>query len=625
MEKRMHVPEPVSGRPTSTDASPIDNIDACTAAVGDAGQSQHPADGTDVTVPLNRSLPSAPPGRSPLDRRTLLRGAGLAALASAAGAGAALAGEHPSVLAQADPPPAMRSPRQEMWAAAGVEPPPPPEVIALNRMGFGPRPGDLAALMALGSTTDERLAAYVEQQLDPAAIDDSACDAQIAAMGLTTLTKSLAQMWQDHNRKENIDWGERLRPAAETRYATFMRAVYSKRQLTEVLADFWHNHFNVYGFDFWSGTTWVSYDRDVIRTHMLGNFRTLLEAVATSPAMLYYLDNVSNTSGGPNENFARESFELHTLGAMNYLGALGEPESVPKDEQGSPIGYIDTDVYGATRSFTGWRINEDNGNFFFDDKVHDKYAKTVLGVRLDDFLGVNDGRTVLNLLAFHRGTARHIATKLCRRFISDDPPQTVVDAAAAVFYAQRHAPDQLKQVVRTILLSPEFRTTWGQKVKRPYEYAASLLRAAGADFLPDESFMWIYGRCGQPLFQWQPPNGFPDRKEDWSSTMPLLQRWRLCNWLIDGWRYGGDGPNHDELRVRFDGVMPPQYNTAETIVDFWALRLLGRSLPPDERNPIVDFMAYGRSRTSVLPDEDIADRLRFMIGLIFMAPSFQWR
>lgn len=557
-----------------------------------------------------------------LDRRRLLRTAGAAALA---GATLALFDDHLPAAAQTAPVPAMHPRRTALWAAADVEPAPAPEIIALNRMGFGPRPGDLAALLALGASSEERLAAYVEQQLNPSAIDDSACDAKLAALTLTTLNKSLPQLWSDHLRADGLDWGERMRPAAETRAATFMRAVYSQRQLTEVLADFWHNHFNVYGYDFWSGTTWVHYDRDVIRANLFGNFRIMLEAVANSPAMLYYLDNVSNTSGGPNENFARELFELHTLGAMNYLGALGKPGSAPKDEQGRPIGYLDTDVYGATRSFTGWRIDGDTGAFFFDSAVHDKYSKTVLDRVLDDFLGIDDGRTVLDLLASHPGTARHIATKLCRRLISDDPPQSVVDAAAAVFYEQRNALDQLQQVVRTILLSPEFRSTWGQKVKRPFEYAVSLLRSTGADFAPDNTFFWLYDRCGQPLFGWHPPDGFPDSKEDWSSTMPMLQRWRLCNWLMDGWRYGGDGANHDDLRINLTAQMPSEHTTAESIVDFWAWRILGRALPPTERAAIVTFMAYGSSPTAALPAAAIAERLRFMVGLILMAPSFQWR
>jgi hypothetical protein len=107
--------------------------------------------------------------------------------------------------------------------------------------------------------------------------------------------------------------------------------------------------------------------------------------------------------------------------------------------------------------------------------------------------------------------------------------------------------------------------------------------------------------------------------------MPMLQRWRLCNWLIDNWRYGGDGPNKDDRRINLNAQMPAQYNTAETIVDFWAMRILGRPLPPEERGPIVTFMAFGTGTTSALPAKDIADRLRFMVALIFMAPSFQWR
>ncbi len=614
---------PVSQHPEPYDPSPPHRTLHITAADGDMTQAQ--ASAAEAEIPLH------PASTQGLARRTLLQAAGTApllgaALALTSGARQAAAQAPPPTSPPTASPPAMYGdPRVTVYAAAGVPALPGPELVALNRMGFGPRPGDLGALLALGATSDERLKTYIEQQLNPAAIDDGECDARLAALNLSTLAKPPVQLWQDHVTKPNIGWNERSLPAYETRTAAFIRAVYSKRQLAEVLADFWHNHFNVYAFDNWSAPTWVQYDRDVIRANMLGNFRTMLEAVANSPAMLYYLDNISNTSGGPNENFARELFELHTLGAMNYLGAIGKPGSAPKDDQGRPIGYLDTDVYGATRSFTGWRVNPDTGQFFFDDKVHDKYSKTVLGVVMDDFLGVDDGRTVLDLLADHPGTARHIATKLCRRLISDDPPQNVVDAAAAVFYAQRGAPDQLKQVVRTILLAPEFRSTWGQKIKRPFEYAASLLRAAQADFVPDAAFDWVYGRCGQPLFQWQPPNGYPDRKEDWSSTMPLLQRWRLCNWLIDGWRYGGVDANKDDLRINLNAQMPAQYTTADSIVDFWALRILGHALPPEERGPIVDFMAYGRSPTSGLPAQDIADRLRFMVGLILMAPSFQWR
>ncbi|MBK8050215.1 MAG: DUF1800 domain-containing protein [Anaerolineales bacterium] len=543
-------------------------------------------------------------------------------------AGAAVAALPDSTPVQAqDQPhrPAMRSPHNPVALdGTAVPPAPAPEIVALTRMGFGMRPGDLASLMALGETSDARIAAYVNQQLNPGAIDDSACDAQLAAQGFTTLEKSLTQLWQDHLRQEGVDWYYRLLPAFETRTATFIRAIYSKRQLVEVLADFWHNHFNVYGFDFWSGTTWVQYDRDVIRGHLFGNFRTMLEAVATSPAMLYYLDNISNTSAGPNENFARELFELHGLGAENYLGVVSDPSTIPVDDEGRPIGYCDEDVYGSTRCFTGWSIDWETGAFAFDDATHDKYSKTVLGVTIPSFQGVKDGRTVLDLIANHPGAARYIARKLCRRLIGDVPPENVVQAAADTFHAQRNAPDQLKQVVRTILLSPEFRTVWGQKIKRPYEFAVGILRATQGDFAPDDSFFWMYQRLGQALFEWHPPNGYPDFKEDWSSTMPTLQRWRLCNWLIDNWRYT-DGPRKDKLRIDVDGQMPAKYDTPVAIVNFWAQRILGHALPMDELTPIVEFMAAGRNPDYPLPAQDIADRLRFMVALILMSPSFQWR
>src|SRR5262249_35482846 len=146
-------------------------------------------------------------------------------------------------------------------------------------------------------------------------------------------------------------------PLRDVRDAAFIRAVYSQRQLNEVLADFWHNHFSVYAWDYsFASSTWASYDRDVIRGHMLGNFRQMLEAVATSPAMLYYLNNYVNQVAGTNENYGRELFELHTMGTENYAGVV-DPFSVPKIG-GTATQYCDNDVYETARCFTGWRVND---------------------------------------------------------------------------------------------------------------------------------------------------------------------------------------------------------------------------------------------------------------------------
>jgi uncharacterized protein (DUF1800 family) len=525
----------------------------------------------------------------------------------------------------------MRSPQNQAPAAAGGAPALPAlGVLALNRMGFGPRPGDLEAFNALAGTPEACLEAYIAQQLNPTSIDDSACDSIIAGYQFQTLNKSLAQLWADHVLKEGISWDERTRPAWETEWVTFLKAVYSKRQLVEVLADHWHNHFNVYGYDYWTAPVWVHYDRDVIRANSFGNFREMVHAVAQSPAMLYYLDNQSNSGGNPNENFARELFELHTLGAENYFGVKplvpvpgGFEHPAPKDANGRPLMYVDADVYGATTCFTGWRADSDTGLFKFDAAAHFPYQKFVLGSAIPDSQGIQDGYDVLDLLCRHPGAARYLCRKLCRRLISDTPPEQVVQAAADVFMANLDAPDQLKQVVQTILLSTEFRTTWGEKIKRPFEYTASILRASEADFTPDDdSFQWMYRNMGQELFSWQPPNGYPDFRNAWSSTMPMLQRWRMVNWLIE-WRYGGEGANKDEFRLNF--INPEGITTPIAIVDYWSQRLLGRLLPENERILIIEFMAHGRDPQSGLPIDQITERLRYMLALIFLSPSFQWR
>jgi uncharacterized protein (DUF1800 family) len=546
---------------------------------------------------------------------------------------AVLHANRPAPVAAQEQPPAMRSAQRLSAAATGGGPPalPPLAVIALNRMGFGPRPGDIESFHALSSTEEAAFEAYVEQQLNPAAIDDSICDAEIASGQYKSLNKSLTQLWIDYVENQLEPKNDRYQPFKDVDKVTFLRAVYSKRQLIEVLADHWHNHFNVFGEDYWAAPTWVHYDRDVIRGNMLGNFRQMLEAVAQSPAMLYYLDNQSNSGGNPNENYARELFELHALGAENYMGV--KPLEVgpngnfihpaPKDETGRPLLYIDEDVYGATTCFTGWRVDGDTGLFKFDASAHFPYQKVVLGRSIPAAQGIKDGRDVLDLLARHPGTARYISRKLCRRLIGDFPPESVVQAAADVFLVHVDAPDQLKQVVRTILLSPEFRTTWGEKIKRPFEYVVSVLRASEADFAAnDGGFGWMYSSMGQPLFRWRPPNGYPDFRDAWSSTMPMLQRWRMVNWLIE-WRYGGEGSNKDVPRLLFNH--PPNLKTPILIVDYWSLRLLGQFLPDSERTSIINFMAFGRSPESDLPAKQIEDRLRYMIALIFLSPSFQYR
>jgi uncharacterized protein (DUF1800 family) len=463
--------------------------------------------------------------------------------------------------------------------------------------------------------------------LSPASINDSACDSRIIAAGYTTINKSRAQLWLDHV-ESGVPWYERMRPFFETERLTFLRAVHSRRQLVEVLADFWHNHFNVYGYDYYCGPLWVHYDRDVIRANLLGNFRQMLEDVAKSTCMLYYLDNYTSSNAGPNENFARELLELHTLGAENYLGVMRQTD-VPLDGQGLPMGYVDDDVFEATRCFTGWSFDWDTGLFDYRGDWHDTFQKTVLGTYMPpNQAPEKDGLDVLDAVAFHPGTARHIARKLCQRFISDNPPDNVIDDAAAVFEATAHDSDQLKQVVRTILVSPEFLSIWGEKIKRPFEVAAHAMRAGDAEFsfrLDEsrfDSFLWKYDQAGQPLFSWRAPNGYSDHKEDWQSAAPRVQLWRLCNWLVD---LEDESDNH---LLDVVAQTPSSVRSANELAAFWIDRVFGTQIPAPEHTEIVQFMAQGHNPDSDLPldgDWDTRERLRSMVGLLFMSPSFLWR
>lgn len=541
---------------------------------------------------------------------------------------------------------------------------PPPSLAhaVYNRCAFGPRPGDLAAFEALGADDDARLAAWVAAQLAPNDGDDpdflnrrfGNAGLGIPDPGFNTLGKTLEQLWADHR----LGGVEAQRPADETRLLTWMRMVYSKWQLREVLVDFWMNHFNVYGFETYTRETLVHWDRDVLRPHLFGNFRALLEATAKSTTMLYYLDNYTNTRTGPNENYARELFELHTLGAGNYLG-VANPVTVPQGDpwpagaanagSPSPAGYVDNDVYEAARCFTGWGVNGTSGLFAYTDGNHDRFSKTVLNFGTLNFPADQgfevDGLQVLDLLAAHPGTGRHVARKLCRRLVADDPPQALVDAAAAVFTANWQAPDQLRQVYETILISEEFKTAWGAKIKRPVEFVASAMRAVGANWLfgwssqtgptmeaDTSSLMTRVLRAGHNLFARVPPDGFPDRIVAWSSSNTRVQCWRIAGWLVDQDVDGAAGTDDFRLGViaathAAFPIVPPATvpkASAHQLVDFWIDRILGRPLPDFEREELVDLMAAGANADALLDltQTAVKNRLRSMVALVLMTPSF---
>jgi uncharacterized protein (DUF1800 family) len=523
------------------------------------------------------------------------------------------------------------------------------EYIALNKLTYGPRPEDVAYLKRVG------LQYFVDEQLNPTSIRDDDCDQRLAQANLhieyeagkeegnkwpalkedrplNCLDKDVDELWPLVDGKKGFAWEEKVRPTEEVRAATIIRSVHSRRQLHEVLTQFWHNHFNVsISKDEKIAALLPIYDRDVIRKHCLGNFREFLEAVATSGAMLYYLDNVVSKASPANENYARELFELHTLGAENYLNHLyNRWKEVPGANSGLAAGYIDQDVYEAARSFTGWTIADgsdngkgetfpNNGKFHYFEGWHDNYQKRVLAVEFDpNQPPMADGRRVLDIVADHPATAYRICKKLCVRLVSDNPPQALIDRAVRVWLANRRAPDQIKQVVRTIALSDELLQCHAQKVKNPLELMASFLRATNASVTPTSDLLWALQQTGYALFEYHAPTGHPDNGEHWLSTNVMANRWNIVSNLMSDWMHS----------AQFDlfAQHPAHIRTSRQIASYWLNRMIGA---PASSEAVAGLMAAGRKLDDVPVGEgdenDLVDRLNSTVALIAMLPEFQLR
>ena len=300
--------------------------------------------------------------------------------------------------------------------------------------------------------------------------------------------------------------------------AKLLRAIESNRQLAEELDDFWFNHFNVY-YDKGSDRFSIpDYEREAIRPNVLGKFRDLLEATAKSPAMLFYLDNFQSVrpdidansknrrvKRGLNENYGRELMELHTLGVNG--------------------GYTQKDVTEVARCFTGWTLQEPRrgGGFFYNDNLHDKGEKVVLGNVIPAGGGIEDGEKVLDILATHPSTARFISTALAERFVADNPPQSLIDKMSKTFL---DTGGDIRQVMKTMLESKEF---WSEgayraKVKTPFEMVASSVRALAANVTDAWVLANQVGNLGEPLYRKQEPTGYSNLNADWVNSASLLGR-----------------------------------------------------------------------------------------------------
>lgn len=394
-------------------------------------------------------------------------------------------------------------------------------VHVLNRLAYGPAPGDIARVMQMG------VARYIDSQLYPEADPlPAALTERLAALDM--VQRSSGEVLGDFLAvrdavKDETEESKAMRrdvlarianQAAEARIA---RAVASPHQLEEVMTDFWFNHFNVFAGKGQVRPLVASYERDAIRPYVFGSFRDLLGATAKHPAMLYYLDNHVSKAGGVNENYARELMELHTLGVDK--------------------GYTQKDVTELARMLTGWtyasrQLVDRNETFRFDARRHDQGDKLWLG-RSVKAQGQAEGEYALDVLAVHPATARHVSYKLAQYFVQDQPPPALVERMARTWQASN---GDIRAVLKTLFASAEFMApeARGAKFKTPYQFVMSAARAGNAPLAEVRPVMGALDRLGMPLYGCQTPDGYKNTQEAWLNPDALSRRIAYAITLAQG-------------------------------------------------------------------------------------------
>jgi len=438
----------------------------------------------------------------------------------------------------------------------------------LSRAAFGPWPGDVMQLKKVGRD------AWIEEQLHPESIADSACDLRAERFESIYFSAGDAYEFRKPVLRDEL-----------TRHS-LLRAIYSRRQLFEVMVEFWTDHLNI---DLEKGDCIYlkpSDDRDVIRKHALGNFHDLIRASATSPAMLVYLDGKTNmvrkgTHDQPNENYARELMELHTLGVHG--------------------GYTQEDVREAARCLSGWTFDAkrvfafNQSESYFRPDWHDDGEKRILGQSIPKGGGASDLDRLVDIVCQHPSTAAFIALKLCRRFVSPNPPQALVKRVSETFTQTN---GDIPSLLRVILKSEEFANSRGQLLKRPFKFMVSALRALAVDTQAEKGLLEPLQRMGHGLFQYPTPDGYPDEELPWMGT--LMWRWNFVLAL---------GSNK-QLGTKID-IRPLNQALSETKsapdIDRWFAHLIGRQPSEDELKSL-------RASAQDIPTT---------IGLILASPAFQ--
>lgn len=461
------------------------------------------------------------------------------------------------------------SPRQYNYSVK------PLDVVGLvNRITFGLTSAEVMLAQSLGCN------GYLEYQLNHAAIDDSALDLRLAGAEFPTLTMTPEILGTQNS-------GDTQNQLIRAR---LVRAVFSRRQLFERMVDVWTDHFNIWLFDGISTNQKTWDDANVIRANALGSFPAMLIASAHSPAMLDYLNNNTNTRTAPNENYARELMELHSLGVDG--------------------GYTQEDVQQVAKCFTGWTYYGGSTNpsnlrytFRYNSGTHDNTQKTVLGHIIPANGGQQDGETVLQILAYHPSTARYISKKLLRHFWGDDPPDHLIEQIAKVYSGTG---GDIKSMLRAILnnyLSPLPRP----KFKRPFHHMVSGLRALNAVVSTPGNLQNQMISTGHLPFNWQTPDGYPDSLTAWSGL--LLPRWNFGASLMNS-QFAGTTVDTTALLAG----LPSPLTAVDVTGRINQLLFAGR-MPASEQTSLTSYL---------LPNPPSTTRIREAIGLAVGSPGFQW-
>ncbi|HYN75319.1 MAG TPA: DUF1800 domain-containing protein [Candidatus Limnocylindria bacterium] len=495
----------------------------------------------------------------------------------------------------------------------------------LRRATYGLTPSLVARGRSLGAR------AWLEEQLAPSTITDTTADAMLTHF--PRLKWSIKTVWDAENRPDtdplrldNFSWDVMM----DLLHSTVGRALWSKRQLFEVMVDFWSNHLNVTC----PGDGWDNrhlYDRDVIRKYTFGSYKDMLLASAKHPAMLQYLNQAESNKYAPNENYARELLELHSVGVDG--------------------GYEEADIYAAARLLTGlttWNPNPPYSDtnpswtrqdFTFNASMHDATAGKVLGY---SWAGHNAGQGLTSIdayityLAKHRKTAERIAYKLGQRFVADEPPASLVSRLADVYQANNTA---IVPVLRALFTSREFRYSSGMKVRRPYEDLIAGLRAIDVrpstkpDFPADgvsyfrglEAVYYQSRDLGNAPLNWGPPNGYPDTARDWQSANGMLGRWNNHRSHAEGWwpsRSDNGFTWPDPVGTQICRSMLPTTLPAThgEYVDVLARRLLQQNMRPEHRSAVLTFLGKAAGDPLKSTDAAVNWKLGSVVALILNSP-----